>query len=134
MVWYELLKIPLIAQLFDISKFFDREMLKDGLNALYNCGIKGKLYRLIFELNRKTTLRVKTGVGISNSTDLGENITQGSIGGALVSTVNLDYTVDLQFKKSKHELSYAGTKLQPLIFQDDLFRMCTGAMLKLAII
>ena len=126
MSWFEKLKIPIIIQLYDISNFFDRENLKDGLNALYNCGINGKLYRLIFELNRRTSLKVKTGVGLSTSTELGENITQGSIGGALISTVNLDYTVDIHFKKSRHELSYSSTKLQPLIFQDDIFRMCSS--------
>ena len=126
MAWYEKLKIPFIVQLYDISKFVDRENLKDGLNALYNCGVNGKLYRLIYELNRKTCLKVKTGVGMSDSTVLGENITQGSIGGALISTVNLDYTVNLHFKKSEHEISYGDTKLQPIIFQDDLFRMCAS--------
>ena len=126
MLWYENLKIPIIIQLFDISKFFDRENLKDGLNALYNCGIHGKLYRLIFELNKKTVLKVKTGVGLSKSTELGENITQGSIGGALISTVNLDYTVNNQFKNSNHEISYSDTKIQPLIFQDDISRICAS--------
>ena len=52
MAWYELLKIAIIVLLYDISKFFDRVMLKDGLNALYNSGVKGKLYRLVYELNR----------------------------------------------------------------------------------
>ena len=121
MAWYEKLNVPLIIQLYDISKFFDRENLKDGLNALYNCGVKGKLYRLIYELNRKTQLKVKTGVGLSKTAILGENITQGSIGGALISTVNLDFTVDMHFKKSMHEISYSDARLQPLIFQDDLF-------------
>ena len=31
MEWYETLKIPLILQLYDISKFFDRENLQDGM-------------------------------------------------------------------------------------------------------
>jgi hypothetical protein len=39
MLWYEELKTPLILQLYDISKFFDRENLQDGMNTLYNCGI-----------------------------------------------------------------------------------------------
>ena len=75
MEWYEHLKIPLILQLYDISKFFDRENLQDGMNTLYNCGITGKLYRLMYEMNKKTVLRVKTGVGLSKSTELGKNIT-----------------------------------------------------------
>ena len=126
MSWYEKLKTPLILQLFDISKYFDKENLQDGLNTLYNCGINGKLYRIIYELNRKTILKVKTGVGLSESVELGENITQGSIGGALFSTVNLDYTLDLHFKKSQYEISYSQVRLQPLIFQDDISRVTSS--------
>ena len=103
-------------------------MLKDGLNALYNSGVKGKLYRLVYELNRSTDLKVKTGVGLSSSATLGENITQGSIGGALISTNNLDYTANMHFSKSNHEISYSDTRLQLLIFQDDLFRICANAV------
>ena len=90
------------------------------------CGITGKLYRLLFEMNKKTVLRVKTGVGLSKSVELGENITQGSIGGALMSTVNLDYSVNHHFKESQHEISYCDVRLQPLIFQDDLSRLSSS--------
>ena len=54
---------------------------------------------IIYELNRKTVLKVKTGVRLSESTELGENITQGSIGGALMITFNLDYIVNNHFQK-----------------------------------
>ena len=40
--------LPMLMKLYDISKFIDRESLRDGMNSIYNCGIKGKLYRLIF--------------------------------------------------------------------------------------
>ena len=123
MSWYEKLKTPLILQLFDISKYFDKENLRDGMNTLYNCGIDGKLYRLIFELNKKTVLKVKTGVGLSDATQLGENLTQGSIGGALFSTVNLDYTLNLHFMKSQYGISYSQLRLPPLIFQDVISRL-----------
>ena len=63
--WYDYMGKPLVLQLFDISKFFDREMLKDGMDALYSCGIQGKLYRMIFEMNRSTVLSIKTGCGIT---------------------------------------------------------------------
>ena len=66
--------------------------------ALYNSGVKVKLYRLIFELNKKTVLKVQTGVGMTDAAEIGENITQGSIGGALVSTANIDFTVNNHFK------------------------------------
>ena len=40
---YIFLQIPLILQFFDISKFFDKESLKDGMNTIYKAGISGKL-------------------------------------------------------------------------------------------
>ena len=121
--WYEQLKIPLILQLFDISKFFDREVLVDGMNSLHNCDIVGKLYRMIFELNRTTNLRVQTGVGISRAIQVGPNITQGSVGGGLISSVNLDHTINQYFSRSEHEISFVDQRLQPMIFQDDLSRL-----------
>ena len=126
MEWYEALEITLILELYDLSKFFDTENLQDGMNTLYNYGITGKLYRLIFEMNKKTVLKVKTGVGLFTATELNENIAQGSIGGALISTGNLDYTVNCQFKSSRYELSYSDIRLQPLIFQDDLSRLSSS--------
>ena len=54
---------PILIQLYDISKFFDRESFRDGMNSIYNCGIKGKLYRLIFNMNKDTKIRVRTAVG-----------------------------------------------------------------------
>ena len=37
---------PVIAQFYDIKKFFDRESLRDGMDALYNAKVAMKLYRL----------------------------------------------------------------------------------------
>ena len=77
-------------------------------------------------MNRKTTLKVKTGVVLSKATELGENITQGSIGGAMISTINLDFTVNCHFKSTSYEISYSDVRLQPLIFQDDISRLCSS--------
>ena len=44
---YEMNGKALILQLYDISKIFDREMLVDCMDTLYNNGIRGKLYRLL---------------------------------------------------------------------------------------
>ena len=64
----------------------------------------------------RPTLKVKTVVGLSEATKRGENITQGSISGAMISTINLDFTI----------LSQAVMRLQPLIFQDDISRLCSS--------
>jgi hypothetical protein len=56
------------------------------------------LFRKICELNKKTVIKVKD-VGMSSSQEIGENITQGSIGGALIRNANLDFTVNSHFEK-----------------------------------
>ena len=73
---YEQLNIPLIIQTFDISKYFDSEKLRDALSALYEPGVKGKLYRLWYELNKETDIKVKTGVGITKVRTVGETLAQ----------------------------------------------------------
>jgi hypothetical protein len=64
----------MLVQLYDISKFFDRESLRDGMNSIYNCGIQGKLYRLIFTMNKDTKIRVRIAVGETYEKETGENI------------------------------------------------------------
>ena len=113
-----------IVQLYDIQKFFDREMLRDCMDALYNCGVRGKLYRLIFEMNRQNNIRVRTGVGTSDAQETGEGVGQGTLDGALLSAGSIDFTVNKFFSKSSYEISYGSINLQPLLYQDDLFRLC----------
>ena len=48
-----------ILQLYDISKLFDREHLRDAMDVLYSRGTRGKLYRLLYELNKNTIVKVK---------------------------------------------------------------------------
>ena len=45
-LYNERLKKPILVSLLDVSKFFDKEHLKESLDSVYSCNIKGKLYRL----------------------------------------------------------------------------------------
>ena len=51
-----------IVSMWDLSKFFDRENLMDCMNELYKSGIKGKLYRLLYNMNKNTRICVQTPV------------------------------------------------------------------------
>ena len=55
---YIKLDISIILQLFDLKKFFDSENLRDAMNSLFNRDVKGKLYRLIYELNKDNEIRL----------------------------------------------------------------------------
>ena len=52
-------------------KYFDSENLRDAMNSLFNRDVKGKLYRLIYELNKDNEIQIKTGVGITRSITTG---------------------------------------------------------------
>ena len=127
MALYEYLDIPLIIETFDISKYFDSEVLRNAMSALYEAGVDGKLYRLWYELNKETEIRVKTGVGITKAATVGETVAQGSIGGGLVSSINSDSEVNNFFAGSLDEAAYSNIRLQPMILQDDLSRLCCSA-------
>ena len=122
---YSTLNIPLFIQIFDISKYFDKEILKDAMDTLYRCGIRGKLYRLWYELNKDAQIRIKTAAGMTSLKPIGENVTQGSIGGAILSSANLDKTLSAYFAGSDSEISYGDKRLSVFGFQDDALRMAS---------
>ena len=123
---YEFIGQALILNLYDISKFFDCENLKDAMGSLYKCGIVGKLYQLIFEMNKSTEIKVKSGSGLSDSKFIGENVTQGSVPGGLISANNLDTGIREQFDGSEKEVGYGPLLLKPLLFQDNISRLSTN--------
>ena len=96
------------------------------MDTLFSYGVQGKLYRLWYELYRDAQIKVKTGAGMTAVEATGENVAHGSIGGALLSSCNLDKTVTNYFSGSQDELSYATTRIHPLMFQDDTTRLVTS--------
>ena len=125
---YSLLDKPLFIQIYDVAKYFDKEILKDAMDTLYKSGIKGKLYRLWYELYRDAQIRVKTAAGLTSLKTTGENVSQGSIGGALLSSANLDKTITSYFSGSDSEVSYGSSRLSVLMFQDDALRLADSLL------
>ena len=93
------------------------------MNELYKSGIKGKLYRLLFKLNKNTRFKVETPVGVTDFLDRGEGLGQGTLEGALLSALNLDSGINDFFMNSEDEASFEGVRLQPLLYQDDVARI-----------
>ena len=114
-------KRPVILQCWDISKFFDKEMIEDALLTCYKRDVNPKIVRLWAKLNENTTIKVKTGVGESERANVGAVVGQGTIGGALVSQAVLDEGVKEHFEPgNEDELNYGKVPLGPCMFQDDL--------------
>ena len=112
-----MLNRPTILSLFDIKKFFDSENLIDVLGEAYRCGVKGKMYRLLYEMNKETTIKVKTPVGTSEEASVGAGLGQGTMESAVLSAVSLDKGVNDAFEDSENEMHYGEVRLQPLLFQ-----------------
>ena len=103
---YSKLNLPLFLQIYDISKYFDKEILKDAMDTLYRCGVQGKLYRLWYTLYKDSQIKVKTATGMTAVRSMGENVTRGSIGGAILSSAKLDKTLQVYFSGSVCGASY----------------------------
>ena len=59
MDYYRYLGITIIAEYIDLIKAFDKMILKNIMNDLWRGGIKGKIWRNIYEINRKSTIKSK---------------------------------------------------------------------------
>ena len=82
-------KAGLIAMI-DLRKYFDSESAPDCWSEIYRNNVQGKIYRLLFQLNKKARIKVRTPVGISDSCETNPLVSQGSSKGAIMSAVNLD--------------------------------------------
>ena len=120
---------PIIIQCWDISKFFDKEMIEDALLTCYKRDVNPKAVRLWAKLNENTKIKVRTGVGESESVEVGGVVGQGTIGGALVSQAVLDEGVKDHFSPGgEDELNYGKVKMGPCMFQDDLIHAATTTL------
>jgi hypothetical protein len=81
--YYDWINKPIIIQCIDIRKFFDKENLRDALNALYTAGVRGKVYRLWYKLNKNTRIAVQTGAGLTEERVTGETLVRGQWAGHL---------------------------------------------------
>ena len=117
---------PLILASYDVKKFFDSESLVDVMNELYRNNVKGKLYRLLYTMNKNTKIRVQTAVGVSAEVETGETVGQGTLEGAMISSVSLDNGINDFFLDSEEEVHYGNLRLQPLLYQDDVVRVASS--------
>ena len=62
--------------LLDLVKYFYSEVLIDAMNELHKEKVKGKLYNLIYELNRNNRIKVRTALGDSDTRETNEKVSQ----------------------------------------------------------
>ena len=115
-------KEGLILNTFDMKKFFDKESLMDAMYTLNKVAkVDDKSYRLWYKMNENTRISVNTTAGVSRSENVTDSLGQGSMGAALVSTLNIGNAVQNIFKEPSTEIGEL--KLNSLVFQDDISKL-----------
>ena len=79
-------------------------------------------------MNRNTRITVRTPVGDTEPCEIGEGWGQGTIEGAICSAANLDKGVSDFFASSEYEVSYGDDALFPVLFQDDVSKLCIDSV------
>ena len=117
----------MVLQSYDVSKFFDKEMMEDGIITCKDRGANEKAIRLWYKLNKATEIEVKTSAGLTESALVGPVIGQGTIGGALISQAVLDDAVTSHFPPAgKLQLQYGAVPQAPLLWMDDILNAAPG--------
>ena len=120
---YSKQKKGILVSGYNIRTFFDSEDIYDVFGEVYLSQVKGKVYRLLFEMNKSTQIIIRTPVGDSEARSVGAVITQGGIESAILSSVSIDRGTDVAFATSDCEAVYHGTQLAPLRWMDDILRV-----------
>ena len=95
------------------------------LDQLYSCEIKGKVYRLIHEMNKNGRVKVKTPVGMTQSKDIDPSITQGSVESSVISSAGIGKGVNDAFSDSDGIVMFEGIPLPQQSFMDDILKSST---------
>ena len=119
----------LIINFYDLSKYFDKEMIEDAVITCWKRKADLKAVRLWYKLNENTRIRVQTGAGLSDYSEVGAVLGQGTLGSAIVSQAVLDEAVMEHFLPGEDgQPRYGTVKMAPCMFQDDLANGSEGIM------
>ena len=84
------LKKELWITFYDIEKCFDSLWLEDCINSLWRCGVDDDILYLIYLLNRKANIIVRTPFGNTQSFEICNLVKQGTVLGPILNNCSLD--------------------------------------------
>ena len=100
---------------YDIEKCFDSLLLEDCINSLWDNGIKDDTLSLIYYLNAKANIIVKTPFGDTNPLHLTNIVKQGTVLGPLLNNCSLDRVC-----KEGYSYHLGSVEIRPMEFVDDI--------------
>ena len=108
----------------DIVKCFDKLWLQDTIIDLYDANLKNDNLVLLYKLNEKNSIAVKTSQDLTERFIVNDAIMQGTIFGSLQCTTSLSKIGAEAYKQGEPLLIYKDTiQIPPLGMVDDLLTM-----------
>ena len=75
---------------YDTDKCFDSLWLEDCINCLWICGVRDGILYLVFQLNKKAMITVRTPVGNTEPFQINNIVKQGTVLGPVLNNCSLD--------------------------------------------
>ena len=114
-------KEKLYLQFMDLSKAFDKMVLKNIMVNLWNAEIRGRIWRTILKINEYAKLTVSTPFGNTEEFTSNEILKQGSVLASTLAAMHID-DINKYFGNENLGTYYGEIKIENLLFQDDIVR------------
>ena len=106
---------PLFITTYDFRQAFDSLWIQDCILVLQRLGVDNYLLQLIYELNRKTIVQVKTPYGLTEPAEVSDIVKQGGIlGSPLCSAATAEYC------EQNKGITMGDVRIATLAYVDDL--------------
>ena len=112
---------PLLIEFIDLRKAFDKMVLKNVMLNLWEIGIKGKIWRVIYNINQKAIIRIKSNMGSTDELLIGEILKQGSVLAANLAALHTD-SLSKRFDHTGLGTHYGQELIPLLLYQDDIVK------------
>ena len=106
---------PLFLTFYDIEKCFDSLWSEDCINSLWENGVQNDNLYLIYLLNKKASITVKTPLGNASPFVVKNFVKQGTVLGPMLNNCSLD-----RICKEGNGYQFGQVNITPLEFVDDL--------------
>ena len=100
---------------FDIEKCFDSLWLEDCINSLWENGMRDDMLSLIYLMNTKVQVTIRTPIGESQPFICSNVVKQGTVLGPVLNNCSID-----DFSKSSCPHYFGNTEIKSLEFVDDI--------------
>ena len=106
---------PLILEFLDLRKAFDKMILKNVMQNLWDIGLKGRIWRNIYNINKEATIRIKTALGNTEDFEVGEILKQGSVLASNLAALHTD-SISRRFSHTGLGANYGNENIPFLLY------------------